>query len=387
MVRFVPTTNVPLPEKELIDRAIAWLKDRLPPGWVVERSARQVPNPDPLAPSTRIDAAIDLRSSNGMSAAIAVEAKRSFAPRDAERLLSGLPGTVRGLAFHIPILVVAPWLSTRSQALLTRQGINFLDLTGNASINLDNPAIYFSSQGASRDPAPLPRGQTRVRGPKAARLIRLLVDVAPPFGVNEAAAACQIAPGYVSRLLDALDREGLVDRSRGGGVVRVDIAGLLQRWAETYDVFRTNTASRFVATNGPEEALSRLATDREVSQFVVTGSFAAVRVAPVAAPALLVAYCDDIAKAPGAPGLLPSDRGANLILLQPFDPVVFDRTRTESSVTYAALSQVAVDCLTGNGRMPSEGETLIDWMIHNEGEWRLPGLANVMPRSDQLHVS
>ena len=371
--------NAPPPEDELIDRAIAWLNQRLPPGWAVESSVRQVPSPDPLAAATRIDAAVDLRSTNGMFTTIAVEARRSFAPRDAERLLAGLPGTVRGLAPHIPILVIAPWLSASSQALLTRQGISFLDLTGNASIKLDSPTLYLSSQGAARDPAPLPRGQTRGRGPRAARLIRLLVDVAPPFGVIQAAAACQLAPGYVSRLLDALDREGLLDRSRGGGVVRVDIEGLLRRWAQSYQVFRNNVASHFVAPQGPEHALSQLARQEPGSNFVVTGSFAAVQLAPVAAPALLVGYCDDIPRAREAQGLLPSDRGANVILLQPFDPVVFDRTSRQGSITYAAPSQVAVDCLTGNGRMPSEGDALIDWMVQNEAKWRLPGLASVLP--------
>lgn len=373
-------TNTPSQESELIDRAIAWLSDRLPPGWAVERSARQVPSPDPRAPAARIDAAIDLRSNNGMFTTIAVEARKSFAPRDAERLLAGLSGTVLGLAPHIPILVISPWLSTRSQELLTRRGISFLDLTGNASIRLDNPTLYFSTQGAVRDPAPLPRGQTRLRGPRAARLLRLLVDVAPPFGVIEAAAASDLAAGYVSRLLDALDRDALVDRSRGGGVVRVDITGLLRRWAQTYQVFRSNVASYFVAPNGPEYALSQLASLAPVSKFVVTGSYAAVRIAPVAAPALLVGYCDDIPSARDAHGLLPSERGANLILLQPFDPVVFDRTSMQGPITYAAPSQVAVDCLTGNGRMPSEGEALIDWMVQNEAEWRLPGLANVMQK-------
>jgi hypothetical protein len=204
--------------------------------------------------------------------------------------------------------------------------------------------------------------------------------VAPPFGVIEAAAASDLAPGYVSRLLDALDREALVTRSRGGGVVGVDIAGLLRRWAQTYEVFRSNLASYFVAPNGPEYALSQLASLAPVSKFVITGSFAAVQFAPVAAPALLVAYCDDIPSARDAHGLLPSDRGANLILLQPFNPVVFDRTSTLGLITYAAPSQVAVDCLTGNGRMPSEGEALIDWMVQNEAEWRLPGLANAVQK-------
>ena len=29
---------------------------------------------------------------------------------------------------------------------------------------------------------------------------------------------------------------------------------------------------------------------------------------------------------------------------------------------FAAVCQVAIDCLTGFGRMPQEGEALLDWM-------------------------
>jgi hypothetical protein len=42
---------------------------------------------------------------------------------------------------------------------------------------------------------------------------------------------------------------------------------------------------------------------------------------------------------------------------------------------YAAASQVAVDCLTGNGRMPAEGEAIVRWMADNEDQGRLVSLA------------
>ena len=41
---------------------------------------------------------------------------------------------------------------------------------------------------------------------------------------------------------------------------------------------------------------------------------------------------------------------------------------------FASLAQVAIDCLTGFGRMPSEGEALIKWMQSNESQWRLTAL-------------
>jgi len=35
---------------------------------------------------------------------------------------------------------------------------------------------------------------------------------------------------------------------------------------------------------------------------------------------------------------------------------------------------MAKDCMTGNGRMPAEGEALLSWMAHHEDDWRATSL-------------
>lgn len=96
--------------------------------------------------------------------------------------------------------------------------------------------------------------------------------------------------------------------------------------------------------------------------------------APVAAPALLLAYCERPREIADEHGLLVSEEGANVVLLSPFDVVARQRTSFRGGLTYAAPSQVVVDCLTGNGRMPAEGEALLRWMVDNEATWRAPDL-------------
>jgi hypothetical protein len=356
--------NGTLGEANLLDEAVVRLLGMLPASWDVERSSR---------------AAIDLCAPNGTTVTFTVEAKRSFDPRAAGQLSAVLPRMLRSLAGQIPILVVAPWLSDRTQELLIRDEINFIDLTGNAFINLEDPALYIRAAGATRNPEPAPRGRATGRGPKAARLIRLLVDVRPPYGVSELAAATGLAPGYISRLLDALDRAALVERARRGRVEDADIAGLLRRWTESYDVLKTNDASLFLAPSGAKEVLSRLTELPDSSPVAITGSFAALRLAPATAPALLIAYSNDIEAVAEELGLLPADEGANVVLLRAFDPIVWERGSEESGLRYVAPSQAAVDCLTGNGRMPAEGEALIAWMTENEPRWRLPSLED-LPR-------
>ena len=373
---FVMSANTLFEETGLLDQAIERLLAELGPGVTVERSNRVVPALTPGDQAQRVDGLIDIRAENGHVATFAVEARRSVTPRDAERMLLGQVDVLARMA-SVRFLVVAPWLSPRTRELLASRGVNYVDLTGNTWIRLDNPTIRIRTDGAARDPAPATRGLARLRGPKAGRLVRLLADVCPPYGVREIATKATLTPGYVSRLLDALDREALVERDDRGRVTAVVIARLLRRYAEAYDTLATNQRSLFVARTGAAQAAGRLG-DLSV-RTAITGSFAAQRLNPIAAPSLLAVYCTDVTATARALDLLPADEGANVALLRPFDPVVWDRTVSEGGLTYVSPTQVALDCLAGNGRMPAEGEAVLTRLAENESAWRAPSLSDVPP--------
>jgi hypothetical protein len=108
------------------------------------------------------------------------------------------------------------------------------------------------------------------------------------------------------------------------------------------------------------------------SNWALTGSLAVHQHNPVAAPRLGVVYVEDVIKAAQVLGLVPIEKGANVILLEPFDPVVFRRLWQEDSGRCAAPTQVAVDLLVSPGRGPEEAEALLEWMADHELEWRQP---------------
>lgn len=345
----------------------------MPRGWSAEVGDRQVEQ-HPM----RADGRINLRGPNGTISTIVVEEKQAVSPRSVLGQLSPTVRSARSMGAHLPLLVVAPWLSARTQALMAEADINYLDLTGNALLRIDNPPFFLQTTGAQRNPSPAARPGAKLRGDKAARAIRLLIDVRPPYGVLEVAEATGLNRGYVSRLLDALYREGLIEREPRGPVESVDVPALVRRWAESYDTFRANSAEGFVAAAGLERLLIKLAEDPALgTRAVITGSFAASRLAPIASPALLLLYHDLPQLLATDLDLLPADEGANVMILKPFDRVVFDRTRIEEGLRYAAPSQIAIDCLGGNGRMPAEGEALLKWMEAEESSWRLPSLGDL----------
>jgi hypothetical protein len=226
--------------------------------------------------------------------------------------------------------------------------------------------------GADRDPSPGRRSPPALKGPLAGRLVRLITEVRPPYGVGELARAVGVSVPYVSRLLDTLDREALIRRGRRGRVEDADWAELLRRRAGAYSMLGTNRAATYVAPTGAADAFAAL---REATgQPAVTGSFVAARIAPVAAPGLLAVYAAQPDRLVEELGLLPADVGADVAVLSPYDESVLSRTMMVDGIRAVGMSQLALDCLTGPGRMPAEGEALIDWMAAHQDDWRLPEL-------------
>lgn len=352
-------------ESPLLEWAVEWFRERLPENWGVDLDAPE--EPDNRA---RTDGRIVLQAP-GNNAWIVVEARRSLSPLEAENLLPRLAQLLRSMSGNVPLLIVAPWLSPRTQDLLAEQGVSYLDQTGNALIKLPNPAVYIETKGSARNPDPKARGAVRLRGAKAGRLIRTLVDVKPPYTLKDLVEATDLAAGYISRTLDALNEEALIRRPPRRPVESVDVPALLRRWASSYDVFRSNQSTMFIAAEGLDSLLKAIRAEVDKgSQIVLTGSVAAARLAPIASPALLLAYTPEPELLASRLKLLPADEGANVGLLWPYDPVALSRTSWAGGLQLASPSQVAIDCLTGNGRMPAEGEAVLSWMERNEGEWR-----------------
>lgn len=230
------------------------------------------------------------------------------------------------------------------------------------------------TDGADRNPSPKPAIGPRLRGPKAWALLRTLVEVPPPFGVRELAEAVDVDPGYVSRVVRTLEDELLVTRTPRGPVTEVDWQGVIRKAATTYSLFDSNETSTWVTTSGPDRLIDDLGSKR-AGQWVVTGSIAASRLAPVAAAEMAVIYTADPERLARAGRLLPSTRGANVLLAVPYDPIVFEGTIDSGVVTYVSTAQLALDSLTGNARMPAEGEAIIGWMRKNGPRWHNRTLA------------
>jgi predicted nucleotidyltransferase len=346
----------------------AWkaLEDRLPRGWRLRRPPRQARAGKGIV----ADAVISLAGPGDQAASIIVETKSRLEPQHVESLVAG-----RRADPSRPILVVAPFLSPRTRERLAASGLNFADLTGNIRLSLSKPALFIDARGADENPTPVPRERSSLKGAKAGRLVRSLCDFRPPIGLRDLAKRAGVDAGYASRVVQNLIREALVTRTGRGPITTVDWAALLRRWSEEYSPTKSGRATWFLAPRGLQPIVDMLKKLR--GGYVVSGSWAANLLAPVAPARLLLCYADDVSALAKRLDLRQVDAGMNVVLAQPFDPVVAERTSKRDGLTIAAPSQVVADLLTSPGRGPDEAEALIEWMGKSEQLWRTESSSRV----------
>jgi hypothetical protein len=168
--------------------------------------------------------------------------------------------------------------------------------------------------------------------------------------------------------VQVLARDALIVRAARGPITSVDWSALLRRWAEDYSALKQSRVSWYLAPRGLVSAVDTLKALH--GGYVVSGSWAANLYAPVAPARLLLCYADDVQTLAKALDLRQVDSGMNVVIAQPFDEVVSERTADRDGVIVAALSQVVADLLTSPGRGPNEAEALMAWMAEHESVWR-----------------
>ena len=370
--------NNTISETMLLEDTCRKVRDRLPSGW----SLADQPGEWGQMPSTpakfRFDGVLTLTDPQGLTVNIIVEAKVrplegqqvSVIADQMRRVLLPQGQGVWGMDNSPIPMVVAPFLGPSAKDRLVEAGISYADATGNLRLVSDKPAIFIETEGATRNPWPEHRPLNSLRGARSGRVVRALLDYHPPFGTRELASLTKNAPASISRVADLLEREAIIQRAfPRGPVASVDWERLLRRWTMDYGFNTANKLTPCIAPRGINVLFDRLRNAE--FPYCVTGSFAAIRYAPVAEPRLATVYVPNPARSLDSLGLRPADSGANVLVGEPFDPVVFDRTEDEGDITYTRITQVAVDLMTGPGRGPAEAEALLDWMRLNEESWRL----------------
>ena len=316
----------------------------------------------------RPDFVANIVAPDGTKSYLFVEVKRVVVPRDLDSLVTQLPTFAANIGFKAVLLVAAPYLSESTRKGLEARGISYIDSTGNVLIRLPGTAIYVRLQGASRDPFPSDESLRTLKGRGTGRALRALLDFVPPFSLRELANRADVPVGSLSRVVDLLDREALIQRTPRGPITAVDWQGVIRRWAKDYAITTNNAVGSFLDPRGINSVTSKL--QNVEARYAATGSFGAQRFEPIAPTRIAAIYVDDPGAWADKLDLRQTDVGANVWLIEPYDRVVFERTTTRDGILCVNPTQLAVDLLTGPGRDPSEGEELLKWMETNTSVWR-----------------
>jgi hypothetical protein len=334
------------------------LAKRLPRDWTFRLEEQPT-----LSAGLRPDATFVLRSPDGRFGVVAIEFKSTIEPRMVSQIKSQLAD-----GDFEAVLVGAAFLSPRTRQLLAEADLSYADLTGNLRLVARQPAVYIETAGAQKSPWREPKPLKSLRGRAVARVVRALCDFRPPYSIGDLAQRSRASLPTASRVVSLLEREALLIREGRSVVSDVSWDELIRRWAQDYAVLQANMATSFLEPRGLPTLRKKLATT--TVNYAVTGSLAA-RIPTAVAPArIAMIYVRDPAGFAKLIDLRLVETGANVLLLEPFDSIVFDRTSQREDLTCAAFSQVAVDLLTSPGRGPAEGDELLRWMKENEGEWR-----------------
>ena len=266
-------------------------------------------------------------------------------------------------------LIAASYLIPPARSRIADQGLSYADTTGNVRITASEPAIYIDSRGVDKNPWPQPKGIRSLKGRATGSAIRALLDFRPPYGIRELAARATVSAPTLSRVVDLLAQEQLVQRSTSGAVIDNNWAGILRRWVMDYSLLTTNDPSSYLSPRGLDSLWEALASTS--TEYAVSGTKALPDDLQLAPSRLGIIYTTDQYQLATEADLRRTEEGANVLLLRPFDRVVFQRCREVEGLRVIALSQLAADLLTGPGRAPTEAEELIAWMTSNESKWRV----------------
>ncbi|MBN1834386.1 MAG: hypothetical protein JW820_00980 [Spirochaetales bacterium] len=343
------------------------LRKRLPPTW----STREWLEPR-LSPRRRSDLTLKLDAPDGTSAILVVEAKQATTTRDlanaARQLSAYLLSVSRDPDTPTIGMLAAPYVSPTGRQKLRECGVGYADLTGNFWLAIEKPAVFIETQGADRNPSPVAAALRSLRGRASGAAVRALVDFKAPMGLRELSDRAKVAAPTLSRVARLLENEGLLEREPDGSIASIDWPGVLRRWVQDYSLLESNRAAEFIAPRGLDTLLVGL---RQVTdEAALTGTLGLPPELRVAPPRLAIIYSRNVARLAQALDIRPVDRGANVLLLEPFDPVVFARARRSDGLVQVAFAQLFADLSTAPGRAPVEADELLRWMMRAEDAWR-----------------
>ncbi|WP_434385207.1 hypothetical protein [Melittangium boletus] len=291
-----------------------------------------------------------------------VECKNSASAGVMEKAIAQLRGAQARFKHEflpvVPIIAV-PFMGEVGKQLCRSASVSWVDLAGNA--NLRGPGLHVRIEGRP-DRNRKPGRPANVFAPKSARVTRrLLLDPTRTFRQRELAHETGLGEGFVSRIVRQLEADGFIRRSEG--LIGVRNPGLLlEAWREAYAFSRHHIVRGHIPMRSPPSLLGSL---REQSiPHAVTGPASAWQYAPFAGFRIITVYVQELPSL-SALHFRPEERGANVWLIVPDDPGVFDGAVDFEGIRCVSAVQTYLDLLA----MPERSQEAADELRQKQLPW------------------
>lgn len=270
------------------------------------------------------------------------EIKNSSRPGIVAAASEQLSRMAEALGATMAILVV-PHMGAAGCKTASDLGLNWIDLSGNASIR-DGSGLYIQVQGKADKSATRGRPSSPF-APKSARITReLLIDPTRWWRQKDLAAVTGLDDGHVSRVIRRLRDERFLEES-DLAFRPLDPLILLDAWAAEYRFDHHDAVLGHATGTGVELTRELDACLRAANvSHAFTGLPAAWLLTHFAQFRLSSVYVDrDPHEVADRIGLRVESRGANVQLLHPGDAGVFEGERELDRVACVSPAQVYVD--------------------------------------------
>jgi hypothetical protein len=318
------------------------------------------------------DAIVTARVGN-LEKELILEVKSLGEPRIAERAITQLRRLAAERPKAYPVLV-APYLSERARELLRAEGIGYIDLVGDAYLRF-GPVLVdrVGTEGRRIEK----RSLRSLFAPKATRVIRTLLS-SPKEGttITRLATGCRMSPAGVFNVIDLLETKGFVTRRQDRGIELREPERLLREWARNWSMERNGIERYFSFERTPQSVIAKLAetAKRRGVEYALTGMAGASLRAPFVRFGEVWLYAGkgreqlvhDL-------GLRRVGEGANVVLLEPYDPGVFAGAHEVTGGRVVSDIQLFVDLYNDPARGQEQAEELFARRIRFERNGRAPG--------------
>ncbi len=256
-------------------------------------------------------------------------------------------------------VAVSGYISPQSAAILRRNGLGYLDLSGNCYLVFKN--IHIEKEGKP-NVRPSTRPLKSFFAPRATRVVRvLLVDPQHAWRLGELAKAAEISLGHAHNVVKRLEEMAWLERGEEQRIRLLKPGELLDAWTEAYTYRQNGVAAYFSPERITRKLVAEIArwAQAEGRRYAFTLHAGAALVAPkIRFPAIhcyLEGTADSLAQ---ALGLRAGEGEGNVHILTPYDQGVFYAPLEKGGLSIVCLPQLYVDLFRYERRGREQAEYL-----------------------------